>query len=157
MNPNAKPFVPNPNAAAFVPAQAPPATQPHHGPRNVMRAASQFLQPNYPVAFEPRDGRPVYSLDVECIATGATHSARFPCKVVVVDYHLNVVLDCTVKPDVRILSVHSGSSPDRSCGVCVFCLCFSEKTSPVCTMLRSRWLLARPVPSIFTHAVHGLR
>jgi RNA exonuclease 4 len=43
-------------------------------------------------------------MDVECIATGPGHAERSPCSVVIVDYWLNRVLDCVIKPAMPVFS-----------------------------------------------------
>lgn len=105
MNVNAKAFVPNPAAAVFTPQASvnPTVAQPPalHGGQNA-HTATRMLEPSFPISTEPRDNRRVYAMDVECIATGPGHAARSPCSVVIVDYHLNKVLDCIIKPEVRL-------------------------------------------------------
>eukprot|EP01134_Creolimax_fragrantissima_P005728 CFRG5728T1 len=46
----------------------------------------------------------MYSMDVECVATGTGHAARYPCLVVVVNYALERVLTCYIKPDVPVFN-----------------------------------------------------
>jgi len=95
---------PSSNGAA--PANLPPA--PIHGP-----------MPNFPVPFAPPpfaallasgsvpvplDGRPFYSVDVECVATGPGHNDRALGHVSVVDQHGAVVLNLYVRPSVAVAS-----------------------------------------------------
>ncbi|KNC77757.1 hypothetical protein SARC_09793, partial [Sphaeroforma arctica JP610] len=58
----------------------------------------------YPVSRTPRHSRRMFSMDVECVATGTGHSARSPCSVVVVNYDLERVLTCYIKPDTPVLN-----------------------------------------------------
>ncbi|KAK9764150.1 hypothetical protein K7432_008593 [Basidiobolus ranarum] len=48
------------------------------------------------------DKDPVYSIDVECIATGRGHNDRAVCSVAVVDQNLQVVFERLVKPALKI-------------------------------------------------------
>lgn len=46
----------------------------------------------------------IFSIDVECMATGFTHEDRTPCSVAIVDDQCQVIFNSVIKPKDQIVS-----------------------------------------------------
>jgi hypothetical protein len=65
---------------------------------------SSPLPPPPPVLINIPPGQPVYSIDVECVATGVQHNARSIAQVALVDEWNRVIFSVYIKQDVPVLS-----------------------------------------------------
>uniref|UniRef100_A0A6A7G6R4 Small RNA degrading nuclease 2 n=1 Tax=Hirondellea gigas TaxID=1518452 RepID=A0A6A7G6R4_9CRUS len=72
-------------------------------PDSISRMKSPFSGPHDPSQFKLPAG-PVYSVDVECVATGKTHSARAVAQISLVAENGVVVLNSYVKPRQKVVS-----------------------------------------------------
>lgn len=77
----------------------PPSRSPTAAPAQAM----QFQFPP-PVLINISPGHPVYSVDVECVATGVQHNARSIAQVALVDEWSRLVFSVYVKQDIPVVS-----------------------------------------------------
>jgi DNA polymerase III epsilon subunit-like protein len=68
---------------------------------NVVR---QFAPPPPPIIVNIPPGQPVYSIDVECVATGIQHNARSIAQVAMVDEWSRPIFSAYIKQDVPVVS-----------------------------------------------------
>ena len=77
-----------------------------HDPADQVNAAPivDYAAPPPPVIINIPPGQPVFSIDVECVATGVQHTARSIAQVALVDEWCRPIFNVYIKQDVPVLS-----------------------------------------------------
>ena len=63
-----------------------------------------LLPPPPPIIINIPPGQPVFSIDVECVATGLQHNARSVAQVALVDEWSRPIFNVYIKQDVPVVS-----------------------------------------------------
>ena len=65
---------------------------------------SQFSPPPAPTIINLPPGHPVFSIDVECVATAVQHNARSVAQVALVDQYGRPIFNVYIKQDMPVVS-----------------------------------------------------
>lgn len=76
----------------------------HDAAANAAAAAQPQIQPPPPIIINIPPGQPVFSIDVECVATGISHNARSIAQVALVDEWSRPIFNVYIKQDVPVVS-----------------------------------------------------
>lgn len=62
------------------------------------------IVPPMPIMVEVPNGHPVFSIDVECVATATHHNARSIAQIALVDQYLRPIFNAYIKQDLPVIS-----------------------------------------------------